>query len=239
MLRDKIKDKFFFDEQIKELDDLNNKSKLELKNNEIEAVYIPDVLEGIFDFNLRKVFCMYSRGDDIGDIKTVYIETIDSYYEAYKADGIRYHGGFSDWDFPHVLAMLCLGILYDIEGEPLEKLLEVIRSIPSKYKIINYFLSYFVEVKQIAIPDKLEPAFKNFNKMIDMSNEEILSKKHMDKYLKTWLKHHLRGFLTNTHNDFTNIYVGYWSFESAAFVKMRGLDDTSFRDNPYYPKDLL
>jgi len=239
MLREALKDKKYFDSHIKELDELNQKSKEELKNNEIEAIYIPDVIEGIFDFNLRKVFCMYSLGESIEDIRVVYIEAIESYYDAYQVGGIDYRNSFSDWDFPSVLAMLCLGILYDIEGEPLEKLLEVTRSIPSKYKIINYFLSYFIEVKQIATPDKLEPAFKNFNKMIDMSNEEILSKKHMDKYLKTWLKHHLRGFLTNTHNDFTDIYVGYWSFESAAFVKMRGLDDSSFRDSPYYPKDLL
>jgi len=238
MLRDELKNQKWFDEQIQELNQLNQETKSELQNNEIKVARIPNVIRVIFDFNLRKVFSMYSRGDTVEDIKIVYIEAIESYYDAYQVGGIDYRDSFSDWDFPSVLAMLCLGILYDIEGEPLEKLLEVTRSIPSKYKIINYFLSYFIEVKQIATPDKLEPAFKNFNKMIDMSNEEILSKKHMDKYLK-WLKHHLRGFLTNTHNDFTDIYVGYWSFESAAFVKMRGLDDSSFRDSPYYPKDLL
>jgi len=238
MLREKLKDKKYFDDKIKLLDELNDESKSELKNNEIEALYVPDILESIFNFNLRKVFCMYSRGDKIDDIKVAYLEAIESYHDAFEAKGIRYDS-FSNWDFPTVLAMLSLAILFDIEGEYLEKLLEVLLSIPSKYKIINYFLSYFIDVKQITTPDKLEIAFKNFNKMIDMSNEEILSKKCMDKYLKTWLKHHLRGFLTNTHNDFTNIYVGYWSFESAAFVKMRGLDDSSFRDSPYYPKDLL
>lgn len=238
MLRDKIKNKKYFEKQIKELDELNEKSKEELKNNKVEATYIPDVIEGIFDFNLRKVFCMYSLGEDIEDIREVYIEAIESYYDALEVEGIRYDP-FSDWDFPTVLSMLCLGILYDIEGEPLEKLLKVMHSIPNKYKIINYFLSYFEEVEQIQTPDKLEVAFKNFNKMIDMSNEDIVSKKHMDKYLETWLKHHLRGFLAGTHDDGLDIYVGYWSFESAAFVKMRGLDDSSFRDSPYYPKDLL
>ena len=238
MLREVLKDKKYFDSQIKELDELNIKQKNKLRDNKVKEENVPDYMEGIFDFNMRKVFCMYSRGDEVEAIKKVYLEAIESYHDAFKVKGIRYDP-FSDWDFPTVLAMLSLAILFDIEEEPLEKLLEVILSIPSKYKIINYFLSYFIEVKQIAIPDKLESAFKNFNKMIDMSNEEIESKKHMDKYLKTWLKHHLRGFLTNTHNDFTDIYVGYWSFESAAFVKMRGLDDSSFRDSPYYPKDLL
>jgi hypothetical protein len=34
-------------------------------------------------------------------------------------------------------------------------------------------------------------------------------------------------------------YYGRWSFEAAAVVAIKGLDDASFRDNPYYPKDLV
>jgi hypothetical protein len=34
-------------------------------------------------------------------------------------------------------------------------------------------------------------------------------------------------------------YSGYWCFEAAAVVKLLGIDDSSFRDNEYYPADLL
>ncbi len=33
-------------------------------------------------------------------------------------------------------------------------------------------------------------------------------------------------------------YVGYWSFETAAIVKILGLDDTSLKGNNHYPYDL-
>jgi len=69
MLRDEIKNKKYFDKQIKELDQLNEKRRKKLNNNKVETLYIPDVIKGIFDFNLRKVFSMYSRGDDVEDIK--------------------------------------------------------------------------------------------------------------------------------------------------------------------------
>jgi len=36
-----------------------------------------------------------------------------------------------------------------------------------------------------------------------------------------------------------NTYVGYWCFAAAAIVKLKNLDDSSFRDNDYYPKDML
>lgn len=35
------------------------------------------------------------------------------------------------------------------------------------------------------------------------------------------------------------IYVGYWCFVTAAIVKLKELDDSSFKNIPYYPKDLV
>lgn len=33
-------------------------------------------------------------------------------------------------------------------------------------------------------------------------------------------------------------YFGYWCFEAALAVRLFGIDDSSFADHPYYPKDL-
>lgn len=45
--------------------------------------------------------------------------------------------------------------------------------------------------------------------------------------------------LYESHQSEANIYCGYWSFEAAVIVAIKNLDDSSFRDNPYYPKDLV
>jgi hypothetical protein len=34
-------------------------------------------------------------------------------------------------------------------------------------------------------------------------------------------------------------YSGYWAWEVAAVVKILGLDDLIFKDNPYYPYDMV
>lgn len=34
-------------------------------------------------------------------------------------------------------------------------------------------------------------------------------------------------------------HVGHWAFEAAAVVKLLDIDDSSFRDAPYYPADLV
>lgn len=43
----------------------------------------------------------------------------------------------------------------------------------------------------------------------------------------------------NTHKKSSNAYTGHWSFEATAIVKLKGLDDASVKDCPYYPFDLV
>ena len=60
-------------------------------------------------------------------------------------------------------------------------------------------------------------------------------------YFKKWYTSFRRMGLFNdeqlTCEDRTS-YLGYWCFEAAGTVKILGLDDSSFLDSPYYPKDL-
>jgi hypothetical protein len=59
--------------------------------------------------------------------------------------------------------------------------------------------------------------------------------------LNGWLAAHVRysGFRTLDKIDENFGYTGYWSFESALMVKLWDIDDSSFRDHPHYPGDLV
>ncbi|MDT4860531.1 hypothetical protein D3C85_1070080 [compost metagenome] len=63
----------------------------------------------------------------------------------------------------------------------------------------------------------------------------------MKKYLNGWLAAHIRysGFRALDKIDENFGYTGYWSFESALMVKLWNIDDSSFRDHPHYPGDLV
>jgi hypothetical protein len=54
-----------------------------------------------------------------------------------------------------------------------------------------------------------------------------------------WCQNFKDTSLYNQHLSQHNIYSGYWCFAAAAIVKIKDLDDSSFRDNEYYPKDML
>jgi hypothetical protein len=56
---------------------------------------------------------------------------------------------------------------------------------------------------------------------------------------REWYKKHTGAGWHGSHKSAFDAYSGYWCFEAAAVVKIRGLDDSAFRDWKYYPKDLV
>ena len=86
------------------------------------------------------------------------------------------------------------------------------------------------------ISDKLifKKRFKKLYSVIEASPEQ--RPKLMLTYLDAWYK--LYGS-PDSHLLDNDAYSGYWCWESALVVKLYDIDDSSFIDHEYYPKDLV
>ena len=80
-------------------------------------------------------------------------------------------------------------------------------------------------------------SFSDLRKAIKIENP-LEQEKLISHFLKKNFYHKYAGWY-NSHKGRHATYYGYWSFESAAIVAILDLDDSSFRDNQYYPKDLV
>jgi len=68
-------------------------------------------------------------------------------------------------------------------------------------------------------------------------------RQHMKKYVKKWYpamkgRAHFWGMHEEITPEFSP-YVGYWAMCAAAFTYLYDIDDSSYRDEPMYPKDLV
>lgn len=64
----------------------------------------------------------------------------------------------------------------------------------------------------------------------------------MAGFLKVWYNQSRGQNWWGQHKrvgDGTYVYDGYWCFEAAAVTKLLNIDDSSYRDNEYYPRDLV
>ena len=74
--------------------------------------------------------------------------------------------------------------------------------------------------------------------------KEIVNSENTIYNLKTflsnnWYHSHKDMAWYNSHLDKKFIYYGYWSFESAAIIKILNLNNTQFIDIKYFPSDLI
>ncbi len=85
---------------------------------------------------------------------------------------------------------------------------------------------------------------KLFDKLLKVFNSPEKDRATLVKdYLGSWYDTMKKSDWHNTHkgvkvNGAANFY-GYWCFEAAAVTCVLGIDDTSYRDMPYYPNDMV
>jgi hypothetical protein len=57
---------------------------------------------------------------------------------------------------------------------------------------------------------------------------------------KVWYQGHSDAAWHSTHlNKAVNCYSGYWAWEVAALVKIKGIDDASLKNQKYYSFDAV
>ena len=63
----------------------------------------------------------------------------------------------------------------------------------------------------------------------------------MSAYLKRWYKSKAikNCFWYNYHTEAAECHFGYWAFETGMLTALNGLDDSSYRDLNFYPRDLV
>ena len=73
-----------------------------------------------------------------------------------------------------------------------------------------------------------------------LENDEKRACEELKEYLqKKWYEIHRECAWYDSHKSSKNVYYGYWSFEAGAIAKILNLDDSSLKDVPYYPYDLV
>jgi len=81
-------------------------------------------------------------------------------------------------------------------------------------------------------------------KPFELLNHALIADDASDggEYIVEFLQKYYAGlkgvYFHNTHLKDDAGFAGYWSFETAAVVILRDIDDSGFRDNIYYPAEL-
>ncbi|WP_242302628.1 PoNi-like cognate immunity protein [Bacillus cereus group sp. BfR-BA-01361] len=214
-------------EEIKSLEE-DEKNGIQRYPNDNKSIILENYLSN-FIHEMNDIRAMYSLGEDISKMEVYFYNAIDD---------LEYTGA-SKVGYIYMLWIISLGILLETDKKNIERLKKIVDKKNVNDAVIDFLLcaSDIGYTKMTNVYFKENPYAKT-REIIELAQtDKKEASKRLQTYMeKEWFKGHYDYEWKNAHKE--PGYVGYWSFETAAIVKILGLDDTSLKDNNHYPYDL-
>jgi Domain of unknown function (DUF1911)/Domain of unknown function (DUF1910) len=236
MKRDLLKDQDYLDSRIEKLESLLAGNKKTLEEGKVSTEQLIDYQSHVASRMLQLAILTYSSGKSVDEMLPLIAESLPLIYTSWEYKGEEPLPDYFHDDYSTILWIGSILVCLEPSGESLEKVRQIWSQANRKDWLLDFIFSngkvrdggetqlllekpYFY-LKEVARSQKPEPLLKRY-----LENE--------------WYKGHKDCYWYENHRGRHETYFGYWSFESAAIVKILGIDDSSFRDNQYYPKDML
>ena len=247
-MRDKlVKDRGnnYYELFIEEKQDLIRESIFRINSGELTNDKISFAKYQIFLFSFEILIAKYSAGVSLDLITKEYHKSLALLIDGWEDSVVKLKLGNKVLDqymlnqYCYLVWMISIAILINVKPSEFRELKYLIE----KGKIKDDFILYLIEsnTKSPLTIERTKTTYKPFSNLYKKGNYADINSSDIKKYLEGWYNN---TKLLTWHNyvasiDRARYYYGYWSFESAAIVAILDLDDSSFRDNQYYPKDLV
>ena len=214
-------------EEIKSLEE-DEKNGIQRYPNDNKSIILENYLSN-FIHEMNDIRAMYSLGEDISTMEAYFYNALDDLEQT----------GTNNVGYIYMLWMISLGILLETDKKNIERLKKIVDKKNMNDAVIDFLLC----ASDIGYTNMTNRYYKDnpYAKTREMIELAQTDKKEASKRLQTymekeWFKGHYDYEWKNAHKE--PGYVGYWSFETAALVKILELDDTNLKDNNHYPYDL-
>ena len=174
--------------------------------------------------NLTQV--LYSIGEDIESVFSCFKDSLSYYSLIYSESS----GIFT------IIDHLSLAVLFENRKD---EFLDDVKVLFDKYvqysKQDESVQDGYIETLALYL---LEGRVENFRSRLEYLNMIGNDADSVIEAQKFWYYAHSEASWYDTHKK-DDAYYGYWSFDTAALCKMRGIYDERFKDLDFFPYDLL
>ena len=250
-MRDKLKDESYFDSFLDDTYKSLEKRIVKLNSGLIKDERIIPVKKAMSSSYLHIIHAKFSNGDYLEKLKSDFHNGIKLMNESLTSNNGKVHvtkNQYLDQYYIHiyqeVLQYLSLAYFLEVSNEDFQILVDIIDRDNISDNLYEFIIKARFPNREQKRPEEYDTKQSVILKVYDKLRKatETEDKVEASKLIKQFLEkdfYHKHVNLYNSHKSKADIYCGYWSFEAAAVVKIMGLDDSSFIDNQYYPKDLV
>ncbi len=170
----------------------------------------------------------YSAGFPLTEVK--------QQYEAFFKDMFEFW--MENSSMLYMYDVMSLAVLLDISKDDFSALNELVKKYCREDALTNFYAEYMLKNSIVFVGEA------SYGYPYDKLKEIIINEDDRMKKLKLyieddWYIGNHEAFWHDSHKNSRDSYCGYWSFEAGAIAKILKLDDSSLKDVPYYPYDLV
>jgi len=244
MLRDKLRDTSYYDEYVTYSTNRINKKVKKVKSTDgiTDVVRMKGSFRLVSD-SIELLHQKYSRGDNLAEFKPLLNNTLEyRQWQKDYADALPENEQVAriGWEeiredyLENFLKWLSFAYCLDMGQDYYQKMLHLIANQGQDALLDNIAVAMGDTNREIAESILFKKRFGKLYKVVEGSPEQRPAL--VKAYLDAWYK--LYGS-PDLHLMDTDTYKGYWCWEAALVVKLYNIDDSSFIDHDYYPKDLV
>ena len=180
----------------------------------------------------NRINLIYTSGIRDDEIKETYISLLRYYVKTWEPDNSYFE----------LIKVFSLAILLNIDSknEDVAALIRLLREADYHDYLVDFLLSFIDKKCSENYPDfKWSNTYESLKDVVESENKEnaiALLKSYLDNQ---WYDIHKECAWHDSHKSTKTTYYGNWCFESGALAKALELDDSSLKEQLYYPYDLV
>ena len=186
-------------------------------------------LATILSYQRDILLATYSIGDSLSAFKEEYIIFVSSLIPVWR----------KEWGYEQMLWALSIGILLEIDETTFDKLVDLVKKDDPEDYLIDYLIQSRHPEWTIRINYNFPRPYGFTRKIIEEENSDQAVKLLKEYVIKKWYQGSRDSAWYDVHKQNVKSHVGYWSFESGALCKLKGLDYKQLEGLPYFPYDLV
>jgi len=171
----------------------------------------------------------YTAGYPLEDFKEEYINFVNSLIPVWQSNS----------GYLQMVWVLSIGILLEINDEIFDQLVDLVKKDDPEDYLIDYLIQSRHPDWKIRINYNFPRPYGFTRKIIEEENAEQALKLLKEYVTKKWYPGHRDTGWYDLHKANIDNYYGYWSFESGAICKIKGLNYKELEGIPYFPYDLV
>lgn len=217
-----------------------NETTQDLNEHPEEYKNISFVYYCFYTDNRKLMTAKYSAGYPIGELKDNAAQAINWLIKNIEhPEHDKFY--FDDLeDYLNLLQLLSFGVIFNLDKAIIKKLLNLFEADDQKAedglldKLTSFVQPDRKQGNKLQHPKAYQPLFDAVN----ASKDE--QPKLMQKFLKGWYKSMRKCGWHDVHLGVgKDGFPGYWCWEAAMATLLYDMDDSSYRDMPFYPKDMV